>query len=117
MGDGSFEELIVWQESRGLAKRVYQIFLRCKDYGFRDQLQRAAVSVMNNIAEGHGRRSKAEWRQYLYISRGSISEVRSMLYLAKDLKLITEEEYEELHSKSLTIARMLTRLIQSIYRT
>ena len=64
----------------------------CRDYGFKDQIQRAAVSIMNNIAEGFESGSDAKFLNFLNISRGSCTEVRSMLYLCEDLSFCTKEE-------------------------
>ena len=75
-----FENILAWQRARDLVRRIYNQLDCSKDNGFKDQIQRAAVSVMNNIAEGFERKSNLE-----YISKGSYGEVRSMLYLAKDV--------------------------------
>ena len=74
-----FEDLICWKKSRELAKGVYGAFKNCNDYGFRDQIQRAAVSVVSNIAEGFERGTKQEFINYLYIAKGSAGEVRAQL--------------------------------------
>ena len=85
-----------------------------KDYGFRDQIQRAAVSIMNNIAEGAESGSDAKYVNFLQISRGSCSEVRSMLYLCLDRKMIDEERFDHLKAESIAISNQLYRLIESI---
>ncbi|MEI8085726.1 MAG: four helix bundle protein [Paludibacter sp.] len=77
----NFEELRVWQDARILVKDVYLLMANCKDYGFKDQIQRAAVSIMNNIAEGSESGSDALFIRYLRISKASCGEVRSMSYL------------------------------------
>ena len=79
-----FEELIAWQRSKNLCISVYKEFSISKDFGFNNQIQRASVSIMNNIAEGFERRSNKEFRHFLYIAKGSCGEVRSMLHLAKE---------------------------------
>lgn len=86
-----FEDILAWQKSRNFVGSIYDSFKQNKDFAFRDQITRAAVSVMNNIAEGFERRGDKELKYYLYISKGSCGEVRSMLYLAADLKYITVE--------------------------
>lgn len=103
-----FEDLIVWQKSKDLAVNLYSIFKFNKDYGFRDQIQRASVSVVNNIAEGFERKSHIELIHFFHIARGSCGEVRAMLYLAKDLGYITSDQLE--HNKFLTqeISRIIT---------
>lgn len=75
-----FEDIFAWQKAKELTKEIYLLFEHCKDYGFKDQVQRAAVSIMNNIAEGYERRSNLEFKQFLFIAKGSCGEVRSMLY-------------------------------------
>ncbi len=83
-----FEEIISWQKARELNLIIYSHFKNSKDFGFRDQIQRASVSIMNNIAEGFERGGNKEFKNYLYISKASCAEVRSMLYLALDLGYI-----------------------------
>jgi len=87
----SFEDLEIWQQSRSLVFAVYSDFSKCKDFGFRDQVTRAAISIMNNIAEGFSRSSDSEFRHFLNIARGSAGEVKSMYYAAEDLKFIPKE--------------------------
>jgi four helix bundle protein len=83
-----FEDIIVWQKWKEMALLVYEHFRENRDYAFRDQIQRASVSIMNNIAEGFERKGAREFSKFLYIAKGSSGEVRSMLYLAKELKYI-----------------------------
>ena len=81
-----FEEILAWQEARTLAKMVYDITRKgalAKDFGLRDQIQRAAVSVCSNIAEGYARRGNKELIKFLWISKGSAAEVQSQLHHAK----------------------------------
>jgi four helix bundle protein len=83
-----FEDLRIWQSARVQANRIYDAFgsdsPSARDFGFRDQIQRCGVSVMNNIAEGFERRSDPDFARFLDIAKGSNGEVRSMLYLAED---------------------------------
>ncbi len=84
----SFEELPVWQNARELGSLVYKTVVEgkiSKDYGLRNQIQKAVVSVSSNIAEGFERGSKREFIQFLYVAKGSCGELRSQLYIAKDL--------------------------------
>ena len=74
-----FEEIIVWQKARELASEIYKCLRECRDYSFKDQLQRALVSIMNNIAEGFERKGNKEFKRFLFIAKGSSAEVRSML--------------------------------------
>lgn len=87
-----FEDIIAWQKSRTLTVNIYSCFRDNKDFGFRDQIQRASVSIINNIAEGFDRHGSKEFIRYLYISKASCSEVRSMSYLAKDLRYVSEKK-------------------------
>jgi four helix bundle protein len=90
-----FEELRIWQSARIQANRVYDAFgpdsVSHRDFGFRDQIQRCGVSVMNNIAEGFERRTDQDFARFLDIAKGSNGEVRSMLYLAEDRDYIKFE--------------------------
>ena len=110
----SFEDIIVWQKAEKLGVRIYQAFAHSRDYSFKDQIQRAAVSIGNNIAEGFERGSNPEFKHFLYISKGSCGELRSMLYLARDLGKITEGQFESLKYDCLEISRMLSALITTL---
>jgi four helix bundle protein len=109
-----FEDIIAWQKSKELALAIYSLLNESKDFSFRDQIRRASVSVMNNIAEGFERKSNNEFKQFLYIAKGSCGEVRSMLYLAKELKIISSEEFTKYHALSEEISRILSGLIKSL---
>lgn len=109
-----FEDIIAWEKSRELTLKIYKTFTDCKDFGFRNQIQRASVSIMNNIAEGFERRSNKEFKQFLYIAKGSCGEVRSMLYLAVELKYITDIKYKELLNLSFEISKMLSGFIKTL---
>ena len=95
----SFEDLWIWQQSRLLVRNVYVDFgygtPAVRDYGFRNQIQEAAVSIMNNIAEGFERRTDGEFARFLDIAKGSCGEVRSMYYVAEDLRYVTAEVANE----------------------
>ena len=112
-----FEDLRIWQDARVLAGSVYREFgsgtAAERDYGFRDQIQRAGVSVMNNIAEGFERFSRAEFAHLLNVAKGSCGEVRSMLYLAEDLSYITHETALARREN----ARQLSKGIESFAKT
>lgn len=109
-----FEDIISWQKARVLTLRIYQIFKTNKDFSFKDQIQRACVSIMNNIAEGFGRRGDKEFIHFLFIAKGSCSEARSMLYLAHDLKYISEKDFQELTLSSLEISKLISGLIKAL---
>lgn len=106
-----FESLRVWQNSRVLVNAIYDLMTDNKDWGFRDQIQRAAVSIMNNIAEGYESGSDAKYISFLNISKGSCSEVRSMLYLCLDRQICTQEEFENLKGQVIHISSQLYKLI------
>lgn len=105
-----FEELRIWQSARVQCKHIYQTFQTTKDYGFKDQIQRAVVSVMNNIAEGFEKRTDADFAKFLDIAKGSNGELRSMLYLAEDLEYVTADAAETLRQFS----EQLSRAIQTL---
>jgi len=109
-----FEDIQTWQKANKLALDVYKIFSGSKDFSFRDQIRRAAVSVMNNIAEGYERHGNKEFIYFLYISKGSCAEVRSMLYLAFELKYIDQKEFQKLANQTVEISKMLSAFIKSI---
>lgn len=88
MGIERFEDIIAWQKAKDLTIQIYALFGDSKDFGFRDQIQSASVSIMNNIAEGFERKSNNEFKYFLYVAKGSCGEVRSMLALAFELKKI-----------------------------
>lgn len=88
----------------------------CRDFGFKDQIQRAAVSIMNNIAEGCESGSDAKFINFLNIARGSCGEVRSMLYLCEDLGFCTKEEREMLQSQVRKITSGIRNLSDSLSR-
>ncbi|HEX9649861.1 MAG TPA: four helix bundle protein [Cyclobacteriaceae bacterium] len=109
-----FEDLIAWQKGQDLAVEIYSVFRNSKDFGFKDQICRAAVSVSNNIAEGFDRQSDAEFSRFLFISISSCSEVKSMLYLAYRLAYLDYEQKEILLQKANEISRVLRGLIKSL---
>lgn len=76
----NFEELICWKKSRELTKEIYKALKHCNDHGFKDQIQRAGVSIISNIAEGFERGTQQEFLNYLFIAKGSAGEVRAQLY-------------------------------------
>ena len=111
------EEIQVWQKARQLTRRIYEITANgnfAKDYGLRNQIQRASVSIMANIAEGFGRRSDKEFANFLNMAHGSVSEVQSHLYVALDLNYVTEPSFAELHGLLDEISRMSLVLAQHL---
>ena len=100
----SFEDLRIWQEARVLVKEVYSDFRDNRDFGFRDQIQRAAVSIMNNTAEGFERKSDADFARFLDIAKGSSGEVRSMYYTATDLACVSEDTAKKRQTRATNIS-------------
>lgn len=110
----SFEDIVAWQKARQLSLDIYRELKTCKDWGFRDQIQRASVSIMNNIAEGFERAGDKEFRQFLFIAKGSSGEVRSMLYLAEELGYIDKTVTSMLNKEAQSISKMLANLIKTL---
>ena len=112
----NFEDLEVWQLARVLASKIYELTRNgefAKDFGLRDQIRRATVSIVSNIAEGFGRRSNVEFSRFLEIASGSTSEVQAHLYIAHDLKYLTKEQFDSVFVDVKQIGgRMLTKLMQ-----
>lgn len=111
-----FEDIIAWQKGQDLAVLIYSLFLNLKDYGFKDQICRAVVSISNNIAEGFERTSDADFRKFLVIAKGSANEVKSMLYLAERLQYIKATEISPLIDQVDEIRKILSGLIRSLRR-
>ncbi len=109
-----FEDIVAWQKARQLTKQIYTIFEKNRDYSFTDQIKRASCSIMNNVAEGFERKSNKEFILFLFIAKGSSAEVRSLLYLARDLNYLKESEYEYLLSLVMEVAKMLSGFIKSL---
>ncbi|HEY6230821.1 MAG TPA: four helix bundle protein [Pyrinomonadaceae bacterium] len=105
-----FEDLIAWQKARFLTAQIYKVTGEgdfAKDFGLKNQIQRAAVSIMSNIAEGFERARPAEFHQFLSMAKASCAELRSQLYVAFDVGYLFEEEFNEL----MTLAQEVSRII------
>lgn len=109
-----FEDLIAWQKSQDLAVDIYKVFSGSKDFGFRDQICRAVVSISNNIAEGFERNSQIEFKRFLSIAKSSCNEVKSMLYLAERLNYINKDELNLHLAKATEIQRIIAGLMAGI---
>ena len=106
-----FEDIIAWQKARVLTKSIYsaaKVGPFAKDYGLRDQIQRASVSSMSNIAEGFERGGDKEFLQFLSNSKGSCGEVRSQLYVALDQEYITSVNFAELYGQATEVSRLIS---------
>ena len=120
-GDGkairSYRDLVAWQKAMALAKRVYgasKLFPKSEQYGLCQQVQRAAVSVPSNIAEGYGRGSRRDYVGFLRTARGSLYEVETQVLLARDLEYLTESQAESLLQDTGDCSRVLHGLIASL---
>jgi len=109
-----FEDIKAWQLAKEIVLDLYRIFAENKDYDFKRQIIRAGLSIMNNIAEGYERQTNNEFKQFLYIAKGSCGEVRSMLYAALELHYIKEVVFEEMMEKTKYESRMLSNLIKTL---
>ncbi len=110
-----FEDMNVWQDARNLSKNIYSLTKKSnfrKDFGLRDQIQRATVSVMSNIAEGFERDGNKEFIRFLSYSKGSVGEVRSLLYVAFDQEYITSNDFEKLKSDAVHISSQVANFIK-----
>ncbi len=108
-----FEDLIVWQKALVLSKEIYRVSSDgplAKDWGLKDQLRRASVSVLSNIAEGFGKYSNPEFRKYLAIANGSSFELRAQLHLARELGYIDELETERLIRNCTDVSKLIAAL-------
>jgi four helix bundle protein len=109
-----FDEIEAWQKARELTKVVYRISSHgafAKDFGLRDQIRRASVSIMANIAEGFERDGTGEFIQFLAIAKGSAAEVLSHAYVALDQDFISQENFDLLAAKTSEVGRMLAALM------
>ncbi|MBL8871098.1 MAG: four helix bundle protein [Planctomycetaceae bacterium] len=111
----SFEELDVWKRSCLLAVAVYEALKNCSDCGLKDQMQRAAVSIASNIAEGCERGGK-DFSRFLRIAQGSLAELRTQLYIAKKIGRFDDDNFSKLVAETKEIAKMLTGLRKSLTR-
>ena len=113
VGEG-FEKLEVWEKACRLVVDVYKAFSECKDFGFKDQICRAAVSVPSNTAEGYERNSPRDFVRFLNIAKGSIGELRTQIYIARELDYLEKEIFEDLLERSKEISAMLAGLIKTV---
>jgi four helix bundle protein len=108
-----FEDLWVWQQARSLVNQIYRDFRNgtaSKDFGFRDQVQGAGVSIMNNVAEGFERSTDADFARFLDLAKGSCGEVRSLYYVAEDLAYLEREVADERRATARRIAAGIASL-------
>ena len=116
----TFEEINAWQNARVLVRDVYAVTRSGdfgKDYGLKDQVQRAAISICSNIAEGFERRGNKEFIKFLWIAKGSAAEVCSQLHNARDIGYITDEQFKSLYDSAKQIGGMIFNLITVLSST
>lgn len=114
-----FEDLIAWQKARVLKKDIYQITRKqsfAKDFGLSGQIQRAAVSIMSNIAEGYERGGRSEFHQFLVIAKASCAETRSLLYVALDVGYIDLEEFNRVNNLAVEVGRIIGGIRAAVYK-
>lgn len=112
-----FEDLIAWKKARELTKEIYEVTgqgLFSKDFGLRDQIRRASVSIMSNLAEGFERGSAKEFHQFLVIAKASCAEVRSQLYVAFDVGYVSEKDFSVLERKAFEVSKIIGGLRASV---
>lgn len=115
MGESGFRNLTVWQKSKDLAIYIYKLTNKGffnKDFGLRDQIRRAAVSVPSNIAEGDERDTNKDSVRFLYIAKGSLAELLTQLEICKEIGYISVEEFSHVSEEYQIVAKMLGKLIK-----
>ena len=110
----SFEEIISWKKGKVLTLIIYKELMNCRDFSFRDQIRRASISIMNNIAEGFERKGNKEFKNFLFIAKGSCAEVKSMLYLCNDFGYLNEKVCQQLINNTIEISKLLSGLIKTL---
>jgi len=115
----TFQDLIAWQKARILTARIYRITAEgsfARDFGLKDQIRRAAVSVMSNIAEGFERGRPSEFHQFLSIAKGSCAELRSQLFVAFDAGYLKQVDFENLLEAAVEVGRIVGGLRAGVQR-
>jgi len=118
-GVNQFEDLIAWQKARAFTKAIHGLIRAsklAKDYELRNQIWRATISIMSNIAEGFERVNPNEFHHFLVIAKASCAEVRSQLYIALDTECITQDEFSTLNAQAQDLARTIGALRASVDR-
>lgn len=111
------EDLLIWQEARVLVKGIFVLTSKekfSKEFSLKDQIKRSAISVMSNIAEGHGRGGNKEFVHFLFIANGSLSEVKSQLYISFDFNLLNEQELNKFLADIFKIENMIKALVKKM---
>jgi len=109
-----FEDLEIWKMTEKLILDAYKICKEMKDFGFKDQLQRASISIANNISEWYERQTIKEKQRFLRIAKWSCWEVRNMLYFGLKLWYVSQQQYSESYSQCISISKMIYAFIKKI---
>ena len=121
-----FEDIEAWKEAKDIVNRVYRVYRVCrvcrvegfrKDYGLADQIKRAAISIMANIAEGFSRKGNKEFIQFLFIAKASAAELQSHLYIALDQEYLSKAEFDVLYAETDKIQRRISNFIKYLNST
>jgi len=115
-----FEDIEAWQLARALTNRIYDVTSESsfsRDYGLRDQIRRAGISIVSNIAEGYERDGDREFTQFLFVAKGSCGEVRAQLYLAHDRKYLSDDQFQELYTRAVELSRVIAGLIRYLQQS
>lgn len=113
----NYEKLNVWQDSMDLVKKIYlltQKFPKEEIHGLTSQIRRAAVSVPANIAEGHGRSTKRDFRQFIFISKGSLQEISTLIQIAEAMGYISKQDLEDVQFSIISLIRRLSNLTKTL---
>ena len=111
-----FEELEIWQEARELHRVIWGEFKECREFAFRDQIRRAALSVMNNIAEGFERRTPKDFAHFLDLAKGLCGEVRSMSYASENIGVLSQKMGSQLRAQSEALSQRIAAFSRHLRR-
>jgi len=115
-----FEDIEAWQKARELTREIYRVTNRgafAKDFSLRDQIRRASVSIMSNIAEGFGRGGNREFIQFLSMAKGSVSELQAQLYVAVDAGYLTKDQFQQIYSLSQSTGNLIGGFIRYLTKS
>jgi len=116
MRNTGFRDLIVWQKAKDLSVSIYKVTRDgdiSRDFGLRDQIQRSAVSIASNIAEGDERDTDKDAVRFFYMAKGSLAELQTQIQIAHEIDYIQREVYEKIEAECKTIGRMIGKLIKA----
>ena len=115
-----FEETEAWKKARELTRSIYKVTAEgdfARDFGLRDQIRRASISILSNIAEGFERGGDKEFRQFLAMAKGSVGEVKAQLYIALDVGLLTTEQFQQLFDLASETGRLIGGFMRYLTRS